>query len=137
MVAIARKSEADVLSKFQYDTSIPREYYAYLNSTAPNSTNMALWICSFVTGGFLLIQYLAMSFICPYLRHSAYRAYDLVYRVLVSYSNFFVLVRKHSCTDKLEMLPAPMSEASDDSSINCEPEAKRTKLDNQTIDGYV
>ena len=78
-----------------------------------------------------------MSSVCLYLRHSAYPAYDLVYRVLVSYSNSFVLVRKHSCTDKLEMLPAPMSEASDDSSINCEPEAKRTKLDNQTIDGYV
>ena len=30
-----------------------------------------------------------------------------------------------------------MSETSDDSSINCEPEAKRTKVANQTIDWYV
>ena len=30
-----------------------------------------------------------------------------------------------------------MSEASNDCSINCESEAKRTKLDNQTVDGYV
>ena len=78
-----------------------------------------------------------MSSVGPYLRHSAYPAYNLVYWFLVSYKNSFVLVRKHSCTDKLEMLPAPMSETSDDSSINCEPEAKRTKLDNQTVDWYV
>ena len=48
-----------------------------------------------------------------------------------------VLCREQTCTDNVEMLPVPRNRSSDDSSSDSEPDTKRAKLENNTMDEYV